>query len=176
MTTTNMHYTNVLKNFQTKYDSYVELKGSDEPKIAKLNDCDNNRKVTNWVPSFRRTLSNYYGSHGPLSYVLREDAAVWPEANDPLGAIGYYSNAKGNLISVLFTRLLHTGSIYKNYNESIFMKIKEAVQGTSVESTIKSFARAKDGRGAYFALITNRAGETKYSSIAKKVHQPSTTY
>ena len=168
MTAANMHYTNVLKDFKLEYDSYVELKDSDEPKIPKVNDKDNDRKITHWAPTFQRALSSCYGSHGPLSYVLREHTAVPPEANDPLGAIGYCSDANGSLISELIARLPHAGPIYKNDNEKVFMKIEDAVRGTSVESTIKSFARAKDGRGAYFALITNHAGETKYRSIAKK--------
>ena len=48
------------------------------------------------------------------------------------------------------------------------MKIEEAVRGSSVESTIKSFARQKDGRGAYLALVSNHAGTTKYRAIMKK--------
>ena len=47
------------------------------------------------------------------------------------------------------------------------MMVSHAVSGTSVESTIKSYARTKDGRGAYNALLTNHAGDTKYRAIAK---------
>ena len=168
MTPANMHYANVLKDFKMEYDSYVEVKDSNAPKIPKVNDRDNDRKITHWAPSFRRALSGHYGSHGPLSYILREEAAVPNEVDDPLGAIGYCSDENGSLISELVARLPHSGPIFKNDNESVFMKIEEAVRGTSVESTIKSFSRAKNGRGAYLALISNHAGETKYRAIAKK--------
>ena len=48
------------------------------------------------------------------------------------------------------------------------MKIEEAVRGTSVDSTMKTFARQKDGRSTYFALIANHAGDTKYRAISKR--------
>jgi len=47
------------------------------------------------------------------------------------------------------------------------MAISKAVSGTSVESTIKSFSRSKNGRGAYLALIANHAGDVKYRAIVK---------
>ena len=48
------------------------------------------------------------------------------------------------------------------------MMIEKAARGTSVESTVKAFARRKDGRGAFQALISNHAGDTKYRAIMKK--------
>ena len=48
------------------------------------------------------------------------------------------------------------------------MKIKEAARGTSMESTIKSFSRRKDRRGAFQALMSNHSGEVKHRSISKK--------
>ena len=68
----------------------------------------------------------------------------------------------------LIKRLPHTGAIYKNDNKTVYMKIEEAVRGTSVESTVKTFASKRDGRGAFLALIANHAGDTKYRSISKK--------
>ena len=53
------------------------------------------------------------------------------------------------------------------------MMISKAVTGTTVESTIKSFVRAKDGRGAYRALLTNHAGEAKYRAMVKQHFPPS---
>ena len=68
----------------------------------------------------------------------------------------------------LIKRLPHTGAIYKNDNITVYMKIEEAVRGTSVESTVKTFASRRDGRRAFMALIANHAGEIKYRSISKK--------
>ena len=120
-------------------------------------------------------MCNTYGSKGPLGYVLKDDVVVPAEADDPLNANSYH-DASGSLLEKLIARLPYNGPIYKNDNSTIFSKIEEAVRGTSVESTIKSFACSKDGRGAYIALIANHAGETKYCSIMKKEDEPPPEY
>ena len=71
------------------------------------------------------------------------------------------------MIEELISRLPHVGPIFKDDNKTVFMMISTAVTGTSVESTIKSFSRRKDGRGAYLALISNHAGDAKYRTIVK---------
>ena len=167
MNTTNMHYTNVLSKFMIEYESYLELKKGDDPKVPRINDKDTDRHIIRWAPIFKDTMCNTYGSRGPLGYVLRDDVAVPAEADDPLD-VNSYHGASGSLLEELIARLPHYGPIYKNDNSTVFSKIEEAVRGTSVESTIKSFARSKDGRGAYLALIANHAGETKYRAIMKK--------
>ena len=73
----------------------------------------------------------------------------------------------------LIARLPHSthnvpNPTYKMDNKTVFIKIEQAVRGTSVASTVNIFSRTKDGRGAFFALISNHAGDTKYRSISKK--------
>ena len=167
MDAASMHYTNVLSNFMIEYESYLELKKGDDPKIPRINDKDSDRRIIRWAPIFMDTMCNTYGIEGPLGYVLRDDAAVPAEADDPLDANAYHG-ASGSLLQELIARLPHSGPIYKNNNATVYSKIEEAVRGTSVESTIKSFARTKNGRAAYLALIANHAGDTKYRSIMKK--------
>ena len=173
MTPANMHYTNVLMAFKVEWEAYQVVLDKDEPKVPKISDRDGDRKIIRWAPIFVNTLFRTYGSKGPLSYVLRDDAAVPDEAIDPLlvndtgNVISYYGNS-GSLLQELVNRLPHEGPIFQNDNSTVFGKIEEAARGTSVESTIKSFARKKDGRGAFQALIANHAGETKYRSIMKR--------
>ena len=45
--------------------------------------------------------------------------------------------------------------------------ISKNVAGTSVESTIKSYSRRKDGRAVFLVLISNHTGDTKYWAIVK---------
>ena len=125
------------------------------------------KSTVKWVPIFLDCLNRTYGISGPLVYVLRDDPAVPDEADDPLEESSYFGSS-GSLHDELIARLIHTGAIYKNDNTSVFMKIEKATRGTSVESTVKSFARRKDGRGAFLALIANHAGDTKYRGILKK--------
>ena len=173
MTTANMHYINVLMHFKHEWEAYQDLKEKDDPKVPKINDRDVDRKIIRWVPIFKDAMSRTYGSKGPLSYILRDDPAVPDELSDPLqananGNVVSYFGRSGSLLEELIHRLPHSGPIFKNDNASVFGKIEEAARGTSVESTIKSFTRSKDGRGAFAALVANHAGEAKYRSIMKR--------
>ena len=165
-TEANMHYGNILSTFKTDYEAYALLRKQDAPDVPTLSDKDKEKKVIKWAPQFEDALSRTFGSKGPLIYVLREDAAVPSEADDPLLA-GCHYGASGSMLEELTKRLPHSGPIYQDDNKTVFMMISKAVTGTSVESTIKSFSRRKDGRGAYLALVSNHAGETKYRAIVK---------
>ena len=169
-----MHYANVLADFKVDREAYKALKEDDAPKAPSINDKDNDRKVIKWAPIFKDCLSRTFGHNGPLIYILRDDAAVEDEALDPLqvhattGAVTSYYGKSGSLQDELIARLPHTGPIYKQDNASVFILIEKSARNTSVESTVKSFARTKDGRGAFLAIIANHAGETKYRAIHKK--------
>ena len=108
-----------------------------------------------------------YGALGPLAYVIRDEANVEPEAIDTLLDANSYYGKSGSLIQELINRTEHEEPIYRSDNNRVFVKIAEAVKGTSCESTVKSFARTKDERRAYLALIANHTGEVKYRSLLK---------
>ena len=167
MTPINMHYTKVLSNFKIEWEAYLELKSEDPPTPPSISDKDADRKVIKWAPIFQDCLSRTYGSRGPLIYVLREESKVPTEVEDPLDGDDYFGKS-GCLHDELEARLPHKGPIYKHDNTSVFLLIEKAARNTSVESTVKAFARTKDGRGAYQAIVTNHAGVTKYRAIHKK--------
>ena len=168
MNTSNMHYDNVLVNFKVEYESYAALKDLDAPKCPLILDRDGDRKVIKWAPIFLDCLSRTFGAGGgPLAYVLREDSAVPDETEDPLGQSNYFG-ASGSLQDELVARIEHSGPIFKSDNKSVYLLIEEAARGTTVESTVKSFASRKDGCGAFFALKSNHAGDVKYRLIHKK--------
>ena len=167
MTPLNMHYTNVLQMFKIEWETYQDLRDQKEPEVPTINDKDSDRKVIKWVPIFLDCLTRTYGIRGPLVYILRNNPEVPDEQDDPLDENSHFGSS-GSLHDELISRLTHTGAIYKNDNTSVFLKVEKACRGTSVESTVKSFARRKDGRGAFLALISNHAGDTKYRAILKK--------
>lgn len=168
LTVAKMHYTNILANFKIEHEAYKKLRNADnDTKVPKINDRDSDRKIIRWAPVFADYLSRCFGATGPLRYVIRDEPTVPTEVADPLLQNSYHG-ASGSLIEELTARLPHTGPIYRNDNKTVYMKIEEAVRGTSVESTIKSFSRTKDGRGAYLALVANHAGDVKYRGISKK--------
>jgi len=162
----NMHYGNVLTGFKMDYEAYSLLKKQDVPEAPVVNDKDKEKKIIKWMPLFEDALSRTFGSKGPLIYVLRENVDVPTEIDDPLDANCHYGQS-GSMIEELILRLPHSGPIFKDDNKTVFLMISKAVAGTSVESTIKSFSRSKDGRGAYKALVANHAGDEKYRAIVK---------
>lgn len=163
-----LHFDNVLSDYLLERKAYDALKeNTTEGNVPLLLEKDGDRKVINWVPSFRDYCSSIFGALGPLSYILRDESDVPSEADDPLDQNKHFGKA-GSLFLELEARLPHDGPIFRQDNGRIYMKIAEAVKGTSVDSTIKPFMRTKDGRGAFQALISSHAGAVKYRSLRKK--------
>ena len=162
-----LHYDNVLVHFRVERKALDAMKEDQvEPKVPMVNDKDGDRRIINWIPAFQDHCLMCYGALGPLAYIIRETSDVIPEDQDPL-APNCYFGLSGSLVQELVTRIPHTGPIYKSDNSRVFIKISEAVKGTTCESTVKAFARTKNGRKAYLALIANHAGEIKYRSLYK---------
>ena len=167
VTTANMHWKDTLSTFKQDYEFYEDLAKQDDPDVPLISDKHGDQRVIKWSPIFIDCLSRTFTSKGPLSYVLRDNDTVPAEATDPLEDNDYFGRS-GGLQEELIARLPHTGSSFKTDNKTVFMKIEKASRGTSVESTVKTFARLKNGRGAFLALIANHAGDQKYRAILKK--------
>ena len=160
-----MHYRDILTGFKIDHEAYALLKKQDKPDAPIVSDKDKEKRIIKWIPLFEDALSRTFGPRGPLIYLLRKISAVPAEVNDPLVTNAHYGQSE-SMLEELIQRLPHSGPIYKDDNKTVFMMIK-AVAGTSVECTIKSFPRQKDGRAAYFALVANHAGDEKYRAIVK---------
>jgi hypothetical protein len=166
-TVANLHYQNILVSFKIEFEAYEKLQKEDSPDIPAIKDSDNERKVIKWAPIFMDCMSRTYGIKGPLAYVLRDEVDVVPEADDPLQDGSYYGSS-GGLQVELINRLSHGDALFRSDNKTVYLKLEKACRGSSVESTIKTFSRAQNGRGAYAALIDHHAGASKYRAISKK--------
>ena len=166
LTADNLHYNNVLQHFKLAHEAYEQVKEQDAPEVPDVKDSDKDKKVIKWAPVFLDCMSRTFGVKGPLAYVLRPEVAVMDEALDPLGANEYYGSS-GSLQQELIDRLAHGDPLYRSDNKTVYMHIEKACRGTSVASTVKTFSRTQDGRGAYYALIDHHAGESKYRAIQK---------
>ena len=124
-------------------------------------------KIIFWDPIILYCLLSAYGYHGPLCYVLCDNTDAPGEYKDPILLNTYYGQSE-ILLEEFIERLPHEGPIFKNDNATVYMMIDQAVQGSSIGSTIKSYSRKNYGRLAFKALISNHAGETKYRGIMKK--------
>ena len=83
-----------------------------------------------------------YGICDPLVYILRYDHVV-PVDTSYIFEVEAYYGASGSIYEELIARLVHIGSIYKNDNISVFLKMRKSLRGASVESTVKNFDSSK---------------------------------
>ena len=116
-----MHYNNILAGFKLDFDAYCTLKKQDAPDVPLVYDKDKDKKVIKWAPLFLDAMSRTFGAKGPLRYVLRENAAVPAEAEDPLSENCHYSATAGSMLEELIRRLPHSGPTFRDDNKTVFM-------------------------------------------------------
>ena len=121
-----MHYGNVLSEFKVEWDAYKYFRTQDNPKVPKVNDKEQDIKIIRWDPILLDCLSPTYGSRGPLRYVLCDNTEVPGEDEDPLLLNNYYGQS-GSLLEELIESIPHEGTIFKNYNATVYMMIEQAV-------------------------------------------------
>ena len=98
-----------------------------------------------------------------LSYVIRETVDNGPipaQADDSATSDGYDS-----IMDELIDFTPHTGDSYKSDNAKVYQILQDMVQGTSFESSIKSYQRTRNGRSAYLALCQHNLGSSKWDKI-----------
>ena len=162
----NIHYVNALGEFNIDYNSYVLLNKQSSPGVLLVSDKYKENKIINWIPLFEDALSRTFGGKGPLFCIVRDNYDISNFGDDPLPE-NVHCSASGSMLEELINCLPHAGPIFHDENKTVFVIIAKAVSGTSVESTIKSYSRRKDGRAAFLAFIVNHAGDTKYRDIVK---------
>lgn len=102
----------------------------------------------------------------PLAYVIRETQA--DPNNHPLQRDDCVGDGFDSLADELIACTPHTGSEYAEDNAKVFQIIQDMVQGTSYESSIKTFQRSRNGRGAYRALCQHNLGSSKWDRIIEE--------
>ena len=174
VTHTNMHYTNVLKSFYTEWKAIISMSEetpADVPCITK------NNPPLKWTDTFKDWSMNTFGvRNAPLAYVIRDNVDVLPEvrpANDTTTKIDPLLDSKphgasGSVLGDLVSRLSHTHPLYKTDNAKVYTALEEATRSTTYSSTVKAFSRSRDGRGAWFAVISNHAGNDKWELLQKE--------
>ena len=162
----NMHYTNVLKKFHIEWKAICEA--ADRDFELKLPVLSKNNPPLKWCDSMKHYLHSKYGSRKiPLDYVIREATQVLPESQDPLQN-GQPYGSSGSVLGELVNRASQNHPLFKQDNEEVFTLIEQAARSSSYISTVKTFDRRKDGRGAWRALIQAHISEDKWESICKE--------
>ena len=114
-------------------------------------------KVMDLIPGHLRDI---LGSRNiQLSYIIRDK--VTPPALRPLKLNDCVGEEYSSLAEELVIHTPHVGSECVEDNAKVFQIIQDMVQGTSFKSSIKSFQRSRNGRGAYRALCQHNLSSSK---------------
>ena len=161
LTHVNMHYTNVLKDFYMQWKALEEKKKEDEPKVPIVT---KGLPITKWTDTFNDFCCKVIGARNiPLAYVIRDRIEVLP-IPEPLAPGKSYSASSGSVEAELVERASHDHALYRSDNAKVYSFIEEAVRSSQYNASIKPFQRAKDGRGAYRALVSQHAGKDKWEA------------
>ena len=164
LTPTNMNHSNVLQTFDEEWKSLELRRKDDTPTVPKINPKSND--ITRWTESFSDFLHKVVGvRHIPLSYVIRESAVVGTAP--PLMNHKPYSEQYGSVQGELIARASHGHPLYRDDNEKVYGYLEEATRNTMYCGTLKPHQRRRDGRGAWFALISQFAGRDKWEAELK---------
>ena len=86
-----------------------------------------------------------------LLYVIRDNEEPAPRRN--LAANRITSDNYDSIMDELIARTPHEGPKFREDNALVYQIVQDLVSGSTHESSIKSFRRARDGRGVYLALV-----------------------
>lgn len=164
LTPGNMHYTNVLKNFDMQWNALEKRNDDDAPATPKIT---RSLKVPRWSESFRDFMHRVNGVRSaPLAYVIRQDVQV-PAVAPPLAVRQPYSTEHGSMEEELIARLSHGSPVYRDDNKAVYNYLEEATRGTTYHSTVQTYQRSKNGRSAWLALLQQHAGTDKWEKELK---------
>lgn len=171
VTSTNMHYTNILQDFYTEWKAICKLAKESAPDVPVIT---KNNPPLKWTETFKDYCNNTFGVRKtPLAYIIRDSVDVLPETRpagdtttkiDPLED-GKAHGENGSILNDLIARLSHTHPLYKTDNAKVYSALEEATRGTAYSSTVKSFSRRRDGRAAWLAVVSNHAGIDKWEIL-----------
>ena len=82
-----------------------------------------------------------------------------------------HSIEHGSVKLELVNRASHDHPLFCDNNSKLYYLLEEATRSTQYAASIKPFQRRKDGRGAWFALIGQYAGQDKWEAEIKKQEQ-----
>ena len=123
--------------------------------------------IGQWSEAFIIYLENTLGVRDiPLAYVVRAQAT--PPAAPPLRTGYPYCAEHGSVTKELIERASHTHALYDTDNEEVYNHLESALRSTQYAATLSSFKRAKDGRGAWTAVISQYVGRDKWQKEVKK--------
>ena len=139
-----------------------DARASDPPAVPKID-------AKNW-PKTMDAIQDYFTcvlgeTKAPLAYVIREEAAVTAEADDPPAN---YTTPEDEMVA----RMPHQDNngtdlpTYLHDRSKVWQTMSEICQDDKSWIYVKPFQRSRDGRGAYLALHTHYLGANHVNNMA----------
>jgi hypothetical protein len=164
----NMQWNTVGKNFDIQWKALCDRKEENEPEVPKITKA---LPIIKWTEAFSDNMNRVIGVRTiPLAYIIRPEVQV-PAAAPPLTQGEPHSNEHGSVEAELIARASHNHALYRDDNAAVYFKLEEATRGTQYAASIKTFQRAKNGRGAWLALTSQYAGVDKWEAEIKRQEQ-----
>ena len=145
-----------LRNFEEEYNALQARKEQDEAEVPKLT---NGGDVSKWVESMKLHLGSIIGVRdAPLLYLLRETADVSSVSRPKCATNQPHAKEFKTLVAELIAFTSHDHALYTNDNLDLFNRLERAPRGTRYASVLTRFRKDGDGRGTFFALVSQYAG------------------
>jgi hypothetical protein len=163
LTSANLMWDTVIERFKIQWKALKHKKDGDEPETPKIAKGLN---IMKWSEAFRDYLHRGIGVRKiPLAYVIHEVDP--PAAITPIAAGEPHSLLSGSIEEELILQGSHNHPPYRDDNAAVYYKLEEVTRGTLYAASIKPLQRAKNGRGAFDAIINQYAGDDKWESEIK---------
>ena len=163
LTTGNIAWNTVVKNFEIQWKAPKDKKDGDEPETPKIAKRLN---IMKWSESFRNILHLCIGVRMiSLVYVIRE--LETPPAITALAAGQPHSSKASSIKQELIDRGSYNHPLFCDGRAAVYYNLEEATRGTTYAASTKPFQCRKDGRGAFEAIINQFTGKHKWESEIK---------
>ena len=165
LTAGNMRWDPIIRNFEQQWKALKDRKEDDEPEVPKIT---KNLSVIKWTEAFDDFLHRKIGVRTiPLAYVTRETVEV-PAACPERAQNAPHTQTFGSVEADLVARASHDHPLFRDDNAAVYYDLETATRATSYAASIKPYQRAKDGRGAWFSIKGQYAGQDKWLAEIKR--------
>ena len=120
--------------------------------------------IVKWVEHFEEYLRGVLGVDDiPLTYVVRKEQYIPALADDPIITGGApYSTSYTSFFDEMIARSKLAGAAYNENNSRVFALLSDALTNSVHSTTLRPFARRRDGREAFLALVKQNLGSSKW--------------
>ena len=105
----------------------------------------------------------------PLTYIVRKEQYIPALADDPIITGGApYSTSYTSFFDEIIARSKLSGSANNENNSRVFTLLSDALMNSVHSTTLRPFARRRDGREAFLALVKHNLGSSKWEEEIEK--------